>query len=223
MKKLANCLRCLKYQEIGAKRHSQITGSLPVLTRIAGESIEELFKRRIAEPIGMNAEKWNWGDFGKVNGITVNGGSGNSGKHMQISAREMARFGHLMLNGGNWNGRQLIPAEWIEQATKVQVPATLPLGHPESGIPGPGMYGFNWWVNGVKPDGARKWPGVPVDTYVASGHNNNNMFVIPAWNMVIVRFGLDESGKGGFKITDETHAAFLGKLGDAILAKGKTD
>jgi hypothetical protein len=30
MKKLANCLRCLKYQEIGAKRHSQITGSLPI-------------------------------------------------------------------------------------------------------------------------------------------------------------------------------------------------
>jgi K+-sensing histidine kinase KdpD len=29
MKKQANCLRCLKYQEIGAKRHSQITGSLP--------------------------------------------------------------------------------------------------------------------------------------------------------------------------------------------------
>jgi len=30
MKKQANCLRCLKYQEIGAKRHSQITGSLPL-------------------------------------------------------------------------------------------------------------------------------------------------------------------------------------------------
>jgi hypothetical protein len=34
MKKQANCLRCLKYQEIGAKRHSQITGSLPYTGRV---------------------------------------------------------------------------------------------------------------------------------------------------------------------------------------------
>ena len=59
-----------------------------VLTRIADEPIEELFKRRIADPIGMHRDKWDWGDFGKVNGITVNGGSGNNGKHLQISARE---------------------------------------------------------------------------------------------------------------------------------------
>jgi len=36
MKKQANCLRCLKYQEIGAKRHSQITGSLPAARRVIG-------------------------------------------------------------------------------------------------------------------------------------------------------------------------------------------
>ena len=187
-----------------------------VLTRIAGEPIEEFFKRRIADPIGMNRNQWDWGDFGRVSGITVNGGSGNNGKHMQISAREMARFGHLLLNRGNWNGQQLISAEWIELATRVHVPAELPLGHAESGITGPGMYGFNWWVNGIKPDGARKWPGVPVGTYAASGHNNNEMFVIPAWNMVIVRLGLDQGGQGGFEITDATYAAFLKKVGDAL-------
>ena len=187
-----------------------------VLTRIADEPIEELFDRRIADPIGMNREKWRWGDFGKLNGITVNGGSGNNGKHVQISARELARLGHLLLNRGNWDGRQLISAHWIEQATSVQVPATLPLGHRESGIKGPGMYGFNWWVNGIKPDGNRKWPGVPVGTFAASGHNNNDMFVIPAWNMVVVRLGLDESGEHGFKIPDETHAAFLRQIGEAL-------
>jgi hypothetical protein len=38
MKKQANCLRCLKYQEIGAKRHSQITGSLPFRTSAKNSS-----------------------------------------------------------------------------------------------------------------------------------------------------------------------------------------
>ncbi|NQT84996.1 beta-lactamase family protein, partial [bacterium] len=63
-----------------------------VLAHIAGEPIEDLFKRKIADPIGMNRAKWDWGDFGAVGGIVVNGGSGNSGKHIMISARELARL-----------------------------------------------------------------------------------------------------------------------------------
>lgn len=187
-----------------------------VLTRIAGEPIEELFRRRIAGPIAMRPGQWNWGDFGEVDGIVVNGGSGNGNRHMFISAREMARFGHLFLNQGRWRGKQLLSAAWVRQATRTQVPANLPLGHRESGIEGSGVYGFNWWTNGVKPDGARKWPGVPEETFSASGHNNNDMFVIPSWGMVIVRLGLDQGGEGGFAISDDTYAAFLRLVGDAI-------
>jgi CubicO group peptidase (beta-lactamase class C family) len=164
----------------------------------------------------MNPKQWTWGDFGEVNGLVVNGGSGNSGKHIQISAREIARLGLLYLNRGKWGDRQLIPAEWVEQATRVQVPAETPLGHPESGIDGPGMYGFNWWVNGVKPDGERKWPDVPVGTFSASGHNNNDMFVIPEWDTVVVRLGLDQGSDGA--ISDATYNEFLKRVGAAIIA-----
>lgn len=185
-----------------------------ILTRIAGEPIEDLFKRRIADPIGMNRAKWDWGDFGEVDGIVVNGGSGNGDKHIFISARELARFGHLFLNRGKWNGKQLLSASWVDEATKVQAPDSLPWGHPESGIDGRGVYGFNWWVNGVKPDGHRKWPDAPIRTYSGSGYNNNDMFVIPEWNMVIVRLGLDEGTDGA--ITDAVYSAFLLGVGDAL-------
>ncbi len=144
-----------------------------VLTRIAGEPISELFRRRIADPIGMNPDAWRWGDFGQVDGIVVNGGSGNSNHHVFISAREMARFGHLFLNRGQWRGRQLISTDWIQSATKTQVPAELDELHPDSGADGRGVYGFNWWTNGVKPNGRRKWPGAPAKTFAASGYNNN--------------------------------------------------
>ncbi|RJP35243.1 MAG: hypothetical protein C4527_00895 [Candidatus Omnitrophota bacterium] len=187
-----------------------------VLTRIAGEKIEELFKRRIADPIGMNPAQWDWGEFGEVDGIVVNGGSGNNNKHMLISARELARFGLLFLNEGNWNGRQLISRTWIKTAAAAQVPASTPLGHPESNIDGRGMYGLNWWVNGIKADGKRKWPDAPVGAYSASGYNNNDLFVIPEWNMVIVRLGLDESD---FSITDAIYNQFLDKIGQAIADK----
>ena len=183
-----------------------------VLTGIAGEPMESLFKRRIAEPIGMDPAYWNWGNFGKIDGITVNGGSGNSNRHVFISARQVARLGHLFLNRGNWNGRQLISEKWIEEATKPQVPASIPLW-PDSGADGRGTYGFNWWANGLNADGQRKWPGAPAGTFAASGYNNNDMFVIPEWNMVIVRLGLDE---GQRKITDTVYAGFIEQVGKAI-------
>jgi len=183
-----------------------------ILTRIADEPIEGLFRRRIAEPIGMDATQWKWGDFGRIDGITVNGGSGNSNKHLFISARQMARLGHLFLNRGHWNGRQLISETWVQEATKPQVSVDTPVWS-DSGADGRGTYGFNWWANGIKADGQRKWPGAPAGTYAASGYNNNDMFVIPEWNMVIVRLGLDETQR---KISDVVYSNFIEGVGKAI-------
>ena len=67
--------------------------------------------------------------------------------------------------------------------------------------------------DGVKADGKRKWPDAPVGTYAASGCNNNNMFVIGKWNMVIVRLGLDQRD---FPMTDTIYNTFLEKIGEAI-------
>lgn len=181
-----------------------------LLTRIAGEPMVDLFRRRIADPIGMDPAKWHWGDWGSVDGIVVNGGSGNKSGPMKISARETARFGLLFLNRGNWNGKQLISEHWVSEVSRVQAPATLPLGHPESKTVGPGTYGFNWWVNGIKPDGSRKLPGAPPDVFYGAGHNNNMCFVIPDWNMVIVRLGLDGHAR------DEVWGDFLAKIGDSL-------
>ena len=178
------------------------------LTKIAGEPIEQLFKRRVADPIGM--KNWDWGDYATVDGVVVNGGSGNGDKHIFIIARELARFGLLFLNRGRWNGRQLVPESWVAEATRVQVPATLPWAQPESEIDGRGVYGCNWWRNGVKPDGTRKLPAAPDGTFWASGHNNNKCFVIPEWDMVIVRLGLDGKAK------DEVWNGFLAKVAESL-------
>ncbi|MHC4675616.1 MAG: hypothetical protein ACYTBZ_24275, partial [Planctomycetota bacterium] len=121
-------------------------------------------------------------------------------------------LGHLFLNHGKWNGKQLISAAWINEATKSHVPASIPLAQ-NSGADGRGVYGYNWWTNGIQPNGKRKWPGAPPGTYSASGYNNNDMFVIPEWNMVIVRLGLDQNE---FKMTDEIYSTFLQKIGRSI-------
>ncbi|UCG47060.1 MAG: hypothetical protein JSU94_16370, partial [Phycisphaerales bacterium] len=139
-------------------------------------------------------------------------GSGNHNKHIRISARELARFGHLFLNRGRWEGKQLISSSWVDAATKPQVRATLELGHASS-ADGRGVYGYNWWANGTGAGGKRKWPGAPAGTYSASGYNNNDMFVVPEWKMVIVRLGLDQGERA---ISDSVYSSFLEKVGFAI-------
>jgi len=163
-----------------------------VLTRIAGRTMEDLFRDRIANPIGMNDDKWDWADWGTVDGLVVNGGAGNKGKGIHISARELARFGLLFLNRGNWNGRQLISSSWVDQATSPQVPSSLPGSD--------GHYGYNWW----------RLSGTQVLTYKASGYNNNQCIVINDWNMVIVRLGKDGS------IENSIYATFLGMIEDTL-------
>ncbi|MBI4324355.1 MAG: serine hydrolase, partial [Chloroflexi bacterium] len=188
-----------------------------VLTRPAGEPLEAIFRRRIAGPIGMNPERWRWGVLSTNQGLAVNGGSGNANKHVFISAREAARLGLLFLNRGNWAGRQLLSARWVEQATRVQVLASLPWAHPESEIDGRGCYGFNWWTNGLQPDGRRKLPRAPAGTFWGSGHNNNKLFVIPEWNMVIARLGLDG------RAPDQVWNDFLAKVGQALAGQPAGD
>lgn len=180
-----------------------------VLTKLAGEPMAEVFRRKVAEPIGM--KNWDWGDFGKVDGIIINGGSGNSNRHVKISACDMARFGWLMLNRGRWRNNQIIPEWWVREATRVQVPATLPWAQPESKIDGRGVYGFNWWVNGIRADGKLALPALPAGSFWAAGHNNNRCFVVPEWDMVIVRLGLDG------KASEDAWNEFLSKVHDAIL------
>jgi CubicO group peptidase (beta-lactamase class C family) len=184
-----------------------------VLTRIAGEPLEDLFQRRIAGPIGMHEKNWDWGDYATIDGTAINGGAGNSNKHVFITARDMARLGHLFLNRGNWNGRQLVSDKWIAEATRIHVPADLPWAHPDSDIDARGAYGLNWWVNGVRADGQRLWPGAPHGTFAAVGHNNNRLFVVPEWNMVVVRLGLDQADR---RIGNDVWGEFLKRVGLSI-------
>lgn len=180
-----------------------------VLTRIAGESLDALFRRRIADPIGMPEGSWRWPDLGMVNGLKVNGGAGNNGASMHISARQAARFGLLFLAEGNWNGRQLISREWVRDATRP---------HPPSGSPaGSGDYGFNWWCNGTGSGGQRKWPSAPARTFAALGHNNNRLYVIPEWDMVVVRLGLDQGDK---TMGDDVYDKFFSLAARAIEPDG---
>jgi CubicO group peptidase (beta-lactamase class C family) len=179
-----------------------------MLTRAAKRDLLDLLRERVFEPIGLQVSDWT--TEGDVNGVTIRNGCTG----LQLDALNLARFGHLFLNEGRWGNHQVLPAEWVRNATGPQVDARLPVAETDrSSIVGSGVYGFNWWVNGLRPDGTRLMPDAPAGVYLAAGLNHNLCVVIPEWEMVIVRMGVDGNPPDG-------HAsvlnAFLRRLGLAV-------
>jgi len=98
--------------------------------------------------------------------------------HMYLSTRDMARLGYLMLRQGNWNGRQLVPADWVIESTRVFTPVTE-LNPPEERS-GPYGYGYLWWVwDGPQAKGAFE------GAYDAQGAFGQYIIVMPKLDLVI--------------------------------------
>jgi CubicO group peptidase (beta-lactamase class C family) len=58
------------------------------------------------------------------------------GAFLKLPARDLAKLGYLYLNGGRWDGTQLVPADYVAASTQPQSDPTV----------GPGDYGYQWWV-----------------------------------------------------------------------------
>ena len=161
-----------------------------VLTKILQEPMHTYLERELLGKIGMG--EWKWYPEKELNGIPINNGCTN----VVVNARQLARFGLLYLNRGNWNGQQLLSKKWCEMATTNQVPAFLPVYQGDrSNVKGSGSYGFNWWVN--SKDGLSRMPDAPLGTAYLSGLNHNICCIIPEWNMVIIRMGDDKNPPEG--------------------------
>lgn len=178
-----------------------------VLTQVIKRPMKDFLTERVTDPIGMG--EWFWDTEKDIDGLPINLGCGG----VVVNAKQLARWGWLFLNKGKWDGQQLISEEWVDMATSVQVPTTIPVADTDrKNLKGSGVYGFNWWVNGKKPDGTLKLPGAPEGCYFASGFNNNKCVVIPQWNMVVVRMGED----GHPDEADVVYGTFLRLLGEGI-------
>lgn len=101
-----------------------------------GQSLKEYLMPRIFEPLEIPEPQWEV----DVSGICY----GCSG--LYLTARELSKFGQLLINKGVWNGKQLIPENYIEQATKPQIDTSefdaffATADHKQG-------YGYQLWMN----------------------------------------------------------------------------
>jgi CubicO group peptidase (beta-lactamase class C family) len=92
---------------------------------------------------------------------------------IDLSARDLARLGLLMARGGRWNDREIVPADWVAESTRVHSTAT----HGWLG------YGLLWWI----PLRAYPfWSRNPGDVFFGDGNFGQMVFVDRARDLVIV-------------------------------------
>lgn len=142
--------------------------------------VRTLLRERIMRPIGVADDDWSigYGATYKVEGLPLVANWGGGG----YTARAVARVGRLMLRKGNWQGRQLVDPQWVEEVVRV---AGTPLPDRSAGNPAPAS-GLGWWVN---TDGV--WAKVPRDAFAGAGAGNQVLLVVPSLNLIVVRNGAD--------------------------------
>ena len=96
---------------------------------------------------------------------------------LNASALDMARLGWLWCNWGRWEEKQVIPEDWLREATKT-APA-IQENCPEEQW----KYGYAFWTN----DYGKLWPSLPRDSYAASGAGRQHIWVCPSLDLVVAQ------------------------------------
>ncbi|HEY8514237.1 MAG TPA: serine hydrolase [Candidatus Binatia bacterium] len=134
-----------------------------VIEAATGRSAKEYAEEHLLGPIGLPGEWW----------IDA---SGHALTYCCLDAptREYARFGLLFARGGEWDGRQVVSREWVEEATRPLAEAPF--------------YGLHWWSNSNRAMA----PNAPAELFAARGLHSQDIYVIPSLDLVVVRNGLYE-------------------------------
>jgi len=158
-----------------------------------GRNIYDALQTDLVDRIGMQ-------DFDR----STHRKSGNLNKslypayHMNLSARDLARLGLVMLNDGKWNGEQIIPKTWARNISSLHTP--LEKMNPERTRAGQLGYGYLWWIFDG-PDIAGPYQGA----YTGIGAGGQYLTVIPKLNMVVTHKN-DRRQNGGSLSRDQYYS-----------------
>lgn len=142
--------------------------ALGMVARATGEDPIYDFERRVAQP--MRIDHYGW--------VTDGAGQAYGGGSVQLRARDFLKIGQLMLNGGTWQRRRILTADYVERATSPLNPLAR-IG-----------YGYLWWVDDIPyKDGVTR-------AYMALGAGGQIVMVVPRLDLVIAIMAGQFSGPG---------------------------
>jgi len=159
-----------------------------VIQRATGMTARDYAREKLFGPLGIDDVFW----ARDRTGATM----GPSG--LQLRARDLARIGQLCLARGAWEGRQVVPAAWIDESTVRAVASP-------NGLAGQHGYGFHWWMN-------------PSGGYSGRGYGGQYLIVDPERKVVAVFFGA--SFDNDFYLPERVMADLIVPAAESAAASG---
>ena len=142
-------------------------GATALLARLiakgTGRPLPEFAREALFEPLGVARTEWERGADGEA--LAASG--------LRMTLRDLARIGAATLDGGRWNGRQIISTEWLRSSFAPAV--SMPDGR---------RYGYQWYLGAVPmDDGASgvRWE----ETVSAIGNGGQRLFLLPRLELVV--------------------------------------
>ena len=153
------------------------------LERAVGQKLEAFADQALFAPLGIEKPEWQRTPLGLV----------QAGGGLGLRSRDLWKLGQLALDGGQANGRQVVPAAWITRSTA-----------PHARIDDETEYGYLWWLR------MWTWNDRPVRAFAMNGSGGNSVQVIPELDLVVVV--TTENWNGG-----DGHALTAKLIGERIL------
>jgi CubicO group peptidase (beta-lactamase class C family) len=123
------------------------------LQEAAGKTARDFGQEALFQPLGISDLVWETDPTGKSIG----------GWGLFLAPRDMAKLGYLYLNRGEWDGKRIVSAAWVDDATRKHTATDGNLG-----------YGYQWWTY-------PSW-----NAYAALGRDGQTIFVIPGSKVIVV-------------------------------------
>ena len=157
----------LKLKNEAGKKFEYVSGNSQLLglvleRALKGKTVTQYFQEKLWKPLGMEYDG-SWSIDKKKNGLEKTFCCVNA------RARDYAKIGRLYLNGGNWNGKQIVSESWVEQSTKA-----------EKSNGSAAYYQHQWWIPNVNGD------------FMAEGILGQFIYVNPKKKLIVVRLGKKE-------------------------------
>jgi CubicO group peptidase (beta-lactamase class C family) len=132
-----------------------------IVRKSIGTDADKFAEKNLFAPLGITDHSWDKGPNGVLN--TAGG--------LSLKPRDMAKIGYLFLHNGQWNERQIVSQEWVNESVKDHVNQFTLFG---SG------YGYQWWC------GKSKINDQVIEAFFAAGHGGQYIFVCPALDCAVV-------------------------------------
>lgn len=129
-----------------------------VINKVTQKTPEEYAVEKLFTP--LNITDYFWGKDSQ--------GINTGGSRLFLKADDLAKLGQLYLNKGQWNGKQILSEQWIEDSTQKYMDTP-------NGPSSRSGYGYQWWMNSF-------------GGYSGRGYNGQYLFVLPDENLVVVFF-----------------------------------